>query len=523
MVTDHKTAITLQEKSMDLRVKALLLRKLLRFTQKAIRKKDGIEIGDDPYLVYLADHLEAFGRGDIRRLVINLPPSHLKSQLGAVCLAAWMLAANPTLKILIVTHTENLSKSHARDIRAILTSDWYKEAFNVCIKKGHAELTDFGTTKGGRIMSVSFVGNFTGLHADVIIVDDPHDMNDTLKVIEQTVATFNSKGLTRLNDPETGRVLVIAHRVHEHDLSSGLLRQGWASVILPLVATRDQIYHSPSGKWHRRMGDPLRPAVYNQKHIDQLRNNCINPDFEMLFQRDCDAIALPSFRPEDFPRFARLLPSNSPTVLSVDPGAGSKPNSAFSVIQAWRIEGQHYFLIDQFRDQCEYRLLRKKLRRFLKRYRPFAILIERTANGNALISDLSPRHGELVVLIDPDGRSKSARLRVHAQTIFDARIHLPLDAPWVDEFVAEFVDFRQSRRSVFADQIDATTQFLDHAPQFANLKYSPMTVTGLIKTGYRTRVFAAPATGTPGIASRGGRESWPLSDPIFDLPPKPGD
>jgi predicted phage terminase large subunit-like protein len=508
---------------MDHRLKALLRRNLLSFTRKAIWEKDRTKIGDEPYLGHLANHLEAFARGDIRRLVINLPPSHLKSQLGAVCLAAWMLAADPTLKILIVTHTEDLSKSHARDIRGILMSDWYKECCDVRIKKGHAQLTDFGTPRGGRIMSVSFAGNFTGLHADVIIVDDPHDISATPQQIEQTVGSFNSKVITRLNDPEAGRLLVIAHRVHEHDLSSDLLRQGWPSVILPLVATRDEIYRSPSGKWHRRIGDPLRPSVYSQKYIDQLRNNCFNPDFDMLFQQDCEAAALPSFRPEHFPRFRHLPPSNSPVVLSVNPGARSNPNSAFSVIQAWRIEGQHYYLVDQFREQCDYSTLRKMLRRFRKRYRSLATLIERTANGNALISDFRPQQGEHLIPVDPDGRSKTARLRAHAQIILERRIHLPLNAPWADDYVTEIVDFRQFRRNVFTDQIDATTQFLDHAHLFANLKFNAMTVTGLIKAGYRTRVFAAPATGTPGVASRGGRESWPLSDPIFDLPPKPGD
>jgi predicted phage terminase large subunit-like protein len=244
----------------------------------------------------------------------------------------------------------------------------------------------------------------------------------------------------------------------------------------------------------------------------------------MLYQQDCDNVALPSIRPDHFPRFRYTLPSYSPVALSVDPGARGRPNSAFSVIQAWRIEEpQHYYLIDQFREQCEYALLRDNLRRFVKGYRPIAILIERTANGNALISDLNPRHGKRVIPIDPDGRSKSMRLGAHAQAILDGRIHLPLNAPWADNYVAEFVGFRQFRRTVFTDQIDATTQFLDHAPKFAHMKSRAMTTTGVMLAGYRTLVATAPAVGTPGIASRGGREPEPTHDPIFDLPPKPGD
>jgi hypothetical protein len=268
---------------------ALWRYKLLSFTEKAILQKDGTKIGREAYLVHVADHLEAFAKREAPRTIINLPPSHLKSQLGAVCLPAWMLAANPALQILIVTHTEKLSKSHAREIRSILMADWYKGLCDVRVKKGHAELTDFGTTAGGRIMCVSFAGNFTGLHADIIIVDDPHDISDTLQQIERTVESFHTKVVTRLKDPQNGPILVIAHRLHERDLSGCLLAQKtWTPVVLPLMAIRDQSYQTASGIWDRKKSDPLR-AGYTQTLVDQLRNSCA--DFDMLYQQDSEAVA----------------------------------------------------------------------------------------------------------------------------------------------------------------------------------------------------------------------------------------
>jgi predicted phage terminase large subunit-like protein len=139
------------------------------------------------------------------------------------------------------------------------------------------------------------------------------------------------------------------------------------------------------------------------------------------------------------------------------------------VIQAWRVGADRYYLIDQFREQCEFSDLIETLRRLRKLYKPVAIIIERAANGHALISQLRrrfPNLAKLVIPVDPDGRSKSARLRVHAGTIIEGRIHLPADEPWRDDFVAEFVEFPHGR---FTDQIDATTQFLDHAPKLAKL------------------------------------------------------
>ena len=125
---------------------------------------------------------------------------------------------------------------------------------------------------------------------------------------------------------------------------------------------------------------------------------------------------------------------------------------------------------------------------FRKIYRPVAILIERAANGHALISDLIRKFPHLVRPIEPDGRSKSARLLAHADTILSKRVYLPALAPWRDAFVQEFCSFPKGK---FTDQVDATTQLLDHAGEFAG--------TGI---GSGERAIAATATGRRSISSR---------------------
>jgi predicted phage terminase large subunit-like protein len=449
-------------------LKAALSRDFLSFARKAIQGLDGTTIGDDPYLHYLARELNQFAEEETHRLIINLPPGHLKTMLGSVCTTAWLLAHNPSLKVIIVTHAETLSKTIARNIRSVIQAGWFKEVFAARIKRGHAEVTDFGTTAGGGVFVTSFGGRFTGRRADVIVVDDPHDITDGVEEIEKTVQAFHSALLSRLNNRKSGRLLIIAHRVSERDLSASLLQQkGWQHVVLPMVATRDITYATTSGNWRRRKGELLRPDAFGPPDLDELRANCFNPDFNMLYQQDVDARALPAISADHFPDITELPPRSAPVVLSVDAGMTKGRNSAFSVIQAWRVMSDRYHLIDQFREQCDYRTLRDALHRFRKRYRPAAILIERAANGNALISELSRKYRHLIMPIKPDGRSKSARLLVHAETIIAKRIHLPADEPWRDDFVAEFVDFP---RGQFTDQVDATTQFLDHASDLAKLK-----------------------------------------------------
>ena len=486
---------------MNSKIKALLSRDLLSFARKAVLELEGTKIGAEPYLKYLTHELDRFANEETRRLIVNLPPGHLKTLLGSVSLTAWMLAHDPTLKIIIVSHAETLSKSIARNTRTTLQSGWFKELSATRIKKGHAEVTDFGTTSGGGVFVTSFHGRFTGRRADVIIVDDPHDIRDDLEQIESTIESFSTVLLSRLNSRKNGRVLVVAHRVHERDLSAYLLRKDrWEHAVLPLVATKDQSYKTNSGIWRRRKGEFLRPDEFGQDELDDLRANSFQPDFEMLYQQDCDLQALPAICTEHFPSISELMPPSAPVVLSVDAGVTKRATSAFSVIEAWRLGADRYYLIDLFREQCDYSELRREVRRFYNRYRPVAILIERAANGHALISDLNSKYkqlAKLVIPIDPDGRSKSARLRVHAEAIVAKRIHLPADAPWRDDFVTEFIEFPHGK---YTDQVDATTQFLDRAPELARLTARrPPGIASLgLNSGGRTRTMTPLVGGEPG-------------------------
>ena len=291
---------------MNPELKAVLSRDFLSFARKAIGGLDGTTIGDDPYLHYLARKLSQFAEEETRRLIINLPPGHLKTMLGSVCMTAWLLAHQPRLKIIIVTHAETLSKTIARNIRTVIQSGWFKEVFATRIKRGHAEVTDFGTTAGGGVFVTSFSGRFTGRRADVIVVDDPHDIGDGIDEIEKTTHAFHSALLSRLNNRKSGRVLIIAHRVNERDLSASLLQQKvWKHVVLPMVATRDQTYQTTLGDWRRRKGELLRPDAFGPEDVEELRDNCFNPDFNMLYQQDFDFPGVACAQRRPFPGYNR--------------------------------------------------------------------------------------------------------------------------------------------------------------------------------------------------------------------------
>ncbi len=148
-------------------------------------------------------------------------------------------------------------------------------------------------------------------------------------------ASFETGVRSRLNNRKRLRILVIAHRIHDRDLSAHLLGQGnWAHVILPLVATRDQTYETDYGRWHRRKGELLQPEAEDEDDIARRKTLLVNPDFDMLYQQDCDGQARPPINADDFPTFAPGNHADLRCVVSIDAGNTDGDDASFSVIQA---------------------------------------------------------------------------------------------------------------------------------------------------------------------------------------------
>lgn len=459
--------------------KSILRNDFLAFARKAILELSGTKLDDDRYLEYLATKLTEFVDGKTRRLIVNLPPRHLKTQLFSVSLAAWKFAHQPSAKIMIVTYAEQLAETIARNIRSILQSEWFKEVFETRVAKDHSAVMDFATTAGGELYAVSFGGSITGRGADLIIVDDPHDIKDAgnPQQIEGTIELFNTVVLSRLNNRQTGQVIVIAHRVHEDDLSGHLLRQGkWPHVVLPMVAMADAAYDTDYGPWQRRKEELLRPNAFDSEDLEDLKANTHNPDFEMLYQQDADGRALPPLTEDCFPTFAMPPSRELACVMSVDAGMKPGPRNSFSTIQVWRPVGSNHYLVDQWRAQCEFDELRREFLGYFRRYRPSAILVERAANGHALISMMKGKHRELIHEITPEG-SKTSRLRRHIETILARQILLPKGAAWRDGLVAECVAFPHGK---FTDGVDAMTQYLDFMLTQPDLKGLPPRCVGAV-------------------------------------------
>ncbi len=452
--------------------------KLIRTDFKSFVRKafsfihDGRKLGNQPYVDYLCFELEKVIRGETPRLLINLPPRHLKTFLGSICLAAWTLGQEASARIIVVTYNDRLAEHISRDIRKILRAPWFKQVFSTRLADDHARADDFQTTKGGGVYAVSSKGALAGHGGDLIIFDDPLDLKDwnNLSEIERINECFDGMIMSRFDNPVEGRAVIIAHRLNDQDLSAHVVAQGgWRSVVLPFIATPATNYDLGYTTWYREKGTILRPDAFSQKEITRLQTKELTPPYHLYYQQGRGAGARIKIKPEHFPAFqpAMLLPAH--VVLSIDTAQKEGRDASYNVIQAWTMQGENHYLIAQWRQQCGYLELLANYKSFVRKRRPSAVLIEDTANGSALLAEAKRMSWVKVIAITPDGRSKAKRLLDHMYTIRRKRVHLPDGADWRSAFIAELVSFPGE----FDDQVDAMTQYLTFMATNPHLQLPP--------------------------------------------------
>jgi len=155
--------------------------------------------------------------GRSRRVIIDMPPRHLKSPLASVAFPAWCLGHDPSAQILCVSYAQDVSDKLSRDCRHILASDWYRQLFATRLSAQRQATPEFETTAQGCRLATSVGGVLTGRGADIIIIDDPLKPEEALSQAQRQAANdwFDHTLYSRLNDTRTGAIILIMHRLHE--------------------------------------------------------------------------------------------------------------------------------------------------------------------------------------------------------------------------------------------------------------------------------------------------------------------
>jgi predicted phage terminase large subunit-like protein len=208
----------------------------------------------------VCEHLEAVGRGELNRLLVNCPPGMAKSLITGVFFPAWLWGPKnrPGTRIIGSSYSEDYATRDNRRMRDLVSSPWYQERWGDRVRLLKVGETSFSNTATGFRQGVPFP-RLTGGRADLLILDDPHSASSAESDAERerTVRLFRESVTTRLNDPERTAIVVIMQRLHERDIAGVILAEGlgYERLILPMEFEPGR--RCSTGVVWRRTGEPF--------------------------------------------------------------------------------------------------------------------------------------------------------------------------------------------------------------------------------------------------------------------------
>lgn len=420
----------------------------------------------------IAYHLQQCLNGEIKRLVITLPPRSLKSIITSVALPAYALGKDPTSQIVCASYSQTLASKHARDHLAIMDADWYRQCFprTRLHPKKHSE-SEFMTTQQGMRFSTSVGGTLTGRGGNLIIIDDPlkadevTSENARLNCIDWYRNTLSS----RLNNKSEDVMILIMQRLHEEDLAGYVLEhEGWTHLNIPAIAEERQVIRIADNQVHvRHEDDVLHPERDSIDILNNLKSSLGSYAFAAQYQQrpvpvEGGIVKWPWFSCYDT---KPKKEEGDHIVQSWDTASKAEQHNDYSVCTTWLIRKNQYYLLNVFRARLEYPALLRKIKSMATRHTAGRVIIEDKGAGTSLIQDLKENSDLNIIKFDPKV-DKETRLYTVTNVIEAGRVWLPKDAPWLDIFRHEIMMFPKGKHD---DQVDSLSQFLQWAKTHPNL------------------------------------------------------
>jgi len=436
----------------------------------------------------IIEHLEAITRSQIRNLVINVPPRHMKSLLVAVFWPSWEWIHWPERRWLFSSYGAQLSIRDSVKCRRLLESSWYQARWGdrFALTTDQNTKSRFDNDRSGYRVATSVCGAATGEGGDRLICDDPHNVQEAESdaVRKATLDWWDVVMSTRVNDPKTTAKVIVMQRCHEQDLSGHLLEQGgWDHLCLPAehedprratsIGWTDPRKQPGELLWGQRFGstelDDLKRSLGSYAAAGQLQQRPSPAEGGMLkrhwwrFWQPQGAhlppvvVRFPDGSLQALPA-AELPATVAEQIQSWDCAFKDLETSDFVVGQVWGRLAANCFLLHQVRARMDCPATVKAVREMSARW-PYTLakLIEDKANGPAVIQMLQHEIPGMIA-VTPEG-GKVARAAAVSPMIEAGNVYLPHPqiAPWVTGFIEECAAFPNGAHD---DQVDAATQAL---------------------------------------------------------------
>jgi predicted phage terminase large subunit-like protein len=437
------------------------------------------------HLDAIADHLQAVEEGKIKRLLVNMPPRHGKSSLISVLWSVWLLIRNPARRILCASYAMNLAIRDNVKSRRLIKSQWFQERFgcDLQLMPDQDAKQKFETDKLGYRMAVSVGSSATGEGGDILILDDCHNIDEKESDAKRSAALdwFDNTFNTRLNDQQTGAIVVVGQRIHEDDVSGHILENNFGGEWIHLNLSAE--YHAdspcrtflPDGSlfWQderKEDGELLWEARFPQAIIEKAKHVHGALEYSALYDQNPIPPGGYVFKASN-ERLFSLSHENDMYLLETpggvvavpiaacyelttsDVAAKEKEQNDFTVFAQWAVTpANDVLLLDVWRGHWTIPQQKEKARAFYRRHysqRYRAFYFEDVGYQSAIGQDLLVE-GIPCLPFKPDGDKV---LRATGGSIWQeaGKVYFYKHASWLEDFRTEIYKFPKTRND---DQTD---------------------------------------------------------------------
>lgn len=423
----------------------------------------------------ICEHLEAVRSGEIRNLLINVPPRTMKSLTASVFFPAWCWIDEPALRFLYSSYSQDLATDHSVATRRVIQSDWYQERWGdrFSLAPDQNLKTKFENDHRGTRQATSVGGTGTGKGGDIIVCDDPHNVKEAESeaIRNETLRWWDQVMSTRFNNPMTGRRIIVMQRVHEDDLSGHVLEQGgYEHLCLPMEYEPTTMVTGIGWKDPRsEEGELLAPDRFGPAEVEDLKKRLGSRATAGQLQQRPSPSEGGTFKTRWWNRY-RELPMITRAEIAVDSAFKDGVANDYSVFALWGTNGMGgYYLIWVWREKVEFpeliRLGHTTTTWAAAKFPSLKIPLvpeDKASAQSAIQVWRRPYYTEsgvlpkLAVIPFPvaAGESKLARAEGVTPIIEGGQTFIPESAPWLDLWLNEHNQFPTGKHD---DQVDTTS------------------------------------------------------------------